>query len=61
VLRSYQRVVVPEMNLGQLAVLLEGRFAVPVASVTKVSGRPFGAAELEERLRPYVIKEGEPA
>ncbi|RFU19142.1 2-oxoacid:acceptor oxidoreductase subunit alpha [Geodermatophilus marinus] len=54
VLRSYRRVVVPEMNLGQLALLLQGRFTVPVESVTKVAGLPFGAAELAERLTPYV-------
>jgi 2-oxoglutarate ferredoxin oxidoreductase subunit alpha len=54
VLRSYRTVVVPEMNLGQLAFLLQGRYAVPVESVTKVAGLPFGAAELAERLTPYV-------
>ncbi|SEO56354.1 2-oxoacid:acceptor oxidoreductase subunit alpha [Trujillonella endophytica] len=54
VLRSYRRVVVPEMNLGQLAFLLQGRFALPVVSVTKVAGLPFGAAELEDRLQPHL-------
>ncbi|NEK56861.1 2-oxoacid:acceptor oxidoreductase subunit alpha [Geodermatophilus sabuli] len=61
VLRSYRRVVVPEMNLGQLAFLLQGRFCVPVDSITKVSGMPFGAAELAELLGPYVTKEEVPA
>jgi 2-oxoglutarate ferredoxin oxidoreductase subunit alpha len=61
VLRSYRRVVVPEMNLGQLAFLLQGRFCVPVESITKVSGMPFGAAELADLLSPYVTKEKVPA
>jgi 2-oxoglutarate/2-oxoacid ferredoxin oxidoreductase subunit alpha len=61
VLRSYRTVVVPEMNLGQLAFLLQGRFALPVESETKVAGLPFGAAELAERLTPYVSKEQVPA
>jgi 2-oxoglutarate/2-oxoacid ferredoxin oxidoreductase subunit alpha len=61
VLRAYRRVVVPEMNLGQLAFLLQGRFAVPVESVTKVAGQPFGAGELESRLEPYAIAEEVPA
>jgi 2-oxoglutarate ferredoxin oxidoreductase subunit alpha len=61
VLRSYRRVVVPEMNLGQLVFLLQGRFCVPVDSITKVSGMPFGAAELAELLSPYVTKEEVPA
>jgi 2-oxoglutarate ferredoxin oxidoreductase subunit alpha len=61
VLRTYRRVVVPEMNLGQLAFLLQGRFCVPVESITKVSGMPFGAAELADLLSPYVTKEEVPA
>jgi 2-oxoglutarate ferredoxin oxidoreductase subunit alpha len=48
VLRSFRTVLVPEMNLGQLALLLRGRFAVDVRSHTKVSGLPFPADELHE-------------
>jgi len=47
VLRSYPHVVVPEMNLGQLALLLRGRFLVDVQSVTKVEGMAFLAEEIE--------------
>jgi 2-oxoglutarate/2-oxoacid ferredoxin oxidoreductase subunit alpha len=54
VLRRYRQVVVPEMNLGQLAFLLQGRFALPVESITKVAGLPFGAGELEALLAPHV-------
>ncbi|WP_029429875.1 2-oxoacid:acceptor oxidoreductase subunit alpha [Blastococcus sp. URHD0036] len=54
VLERYRTVVVPEMNLGQLAFLLQGRFARQVVSVTKVAGMPFGAEELQELLRPHV-------
>ncbi|SFT82315.1 2-oxoglutarate ferredoxin oxidoreductase subunit alpha [Geodermatophilus amargosae] len=57
VLRRYRKVVVPEMNLGQLAFLLQGRFCIPVESITKVAGMPFGAAELAERLTPLMMKE----
>ena len=46
VLRRYDRVLVPEMNLGQLALLLRGRFLVDVHSHTQVSGMPFKAAQL---------------
>ncbi|MFE2043055.1 2-oxoacid:acceptor oxidoreductase subunit alpha [Streptomyces sp. NPDC059477] len=46
VLRRYERVLVPEMNLGQLALLLRGRFLVDVRSHTQVSGMPFRAARL---------------
>ncbi|GAA3764202.1 2-oxoglutarate ferredoxin oxidoreductase subunit alpha [Spinactinospora alkalitolerans] len=46
VLRGYDRVLVPEINLGQLALLLRGRFLVDVISYTKVRGLPFKAEEL---------------
>ncbi|WNG80287.1 2-oxoacid:acceptor oxidoreductase subunit alpha [Mycobacterium sp. ITM-2016-00316] len=47
VLRRYPKVVVPEMNLGQLALLLRGKFLVDVQSVTKVEGMAFLADEVE--------------
>src|SRR3954462_6399001 len=47
VLRRYPQVVCPEMNLGQLALLLRGTFLVDVQSVTKVEGMAFLADEVE--------------
>jgi len=47
VLASYDRVVVPEMNLGQLAMLLRAKYLTDVQSYTKVAGLPFKAEELE--------------
>jgi 2-oxoglutarate ferredoxin oxidoreductase subunit alpha len=47
VLDRYQNVVIPEMNLGQLALLLRGRFLVDIQSVTKVEGMAFLAEEVE--------------
>ncbi len=48
VLRRYERVVVPEMNLGQLALLLRAKYLVDVVGYSKVRGLPFGAAELAD-------------
>lgn len=47
VLRRYPKVVLPEMNLGQLALLLRGRYLVDIQSVTKVAGQAFLADEVE--------------
>ncbi|OHU97127.1 2-oxoacid:acceptor oxidoreductase subunit alpha [Mycobacterium talmoniae] len=47
VLRRYPKVVAPEMNLGQLALLLRGKYLVDVQSVTKVAGMAFLADEVE--------------
>ncbi|MFM8600173.1 MAG: 2-oxoacid:acceptor oxidoreductase subunit alpha [Mycobacterium sp.] len=48
VLRRYPKVVLPEMNLGQLALLLRARYLVDVQSVTKVAGMAFRADEIED-------------
>jgi 2-oxoglutarate ferredoxin oxidoreductase subunit alpha len=50
VLARYERVVVPEMNLGQLAHLIRAKYLVDAISVTQVRGLPFKADELAEML-----------
>jgi 2-oxoglutarate ferredoxin oxidoreductase subunit alpha len=50
VLRRFRRVVLPEMNLGQLALLLRARYLVDVESVTKVQGKPFTRQEIHELI-----------
>lgn len=41
VLRSYPRILLPEMNCGQLALVIQGTFLTPVISYSKVQGKPF--------------------
>jgi 2-oxoglutarate ferredoxin oxidoreductase subunit alpha len=50
VLRRYPKILVPEMNLGQLALLLRAQFLVDAVSYTRVRGRPLSAAELEDAI-----------
>ncbi|MCE3552490.1 2-oxoacid:acceptor oxidoreductase subunit alpha [Pseudonocardia sp. RS11V-5] len=54
VLASYRTVLVPEMNLGQLALLLRGKYLVDAKSYTKVSGLPFKAEELQDVFLDYL-------
>ncbi|HEY9378013.1 MAG TPA: 2-oxoacid:acceptor oxidoreductase subunit alpha [Jiangellaceae bacterium] len=54
VLRAYDRVLVPEMNLGQLALLLRGRFLVDVQSYNRVRGLPFKAEELADVIEKAI-------
>ena len=54
VLSSYDKVLVPEMNLGQLALLLRGRFLVDVISYNQVRGMPFRAAELADVIQDVI-------
>ncbi|MEI4270133.1 2-oxoacid:acceptor oxidoreductase subunit alpha [Klenkia sp. LSe6-5] len=58
VLRSYDRVVCPEMNLGQLALLLRAKYLVDVHSHTQVRGLPFRAAELAAVLQDVIDSTG---
>jgi 2-oxoglutarate/2-oxoacid ferredoxin oxidoreductase subunit alpha len=50
VLAGYDKVVIPEMNLGQLALLIRAKYLIDAVSVTQVRGMPFKAAELAEML-----------
>jgi 2-oxoglutarate/2-oxoacid ferredoxin oxidoreductase subunit alpha len=50
VLRSFDRVLVPELNTGQLAQVLRGRFLVDVESFCKLQGQPLFSAEIEAEI-----------
>jgi 2-oxoglutarate ferredoxin oxidoreductase subunit alpha len=49
-LRSYERVIVPEMNKGQLKTLLRDQYLVDAKPVNKVSGQPFKIAEIQAAI-----------
>ena len=50
-LSSFDQVVVPEMNRGQLVTLLRGRYPIPAESFAKVTGKPFRIDEIEDFAR----------
>ena len=50
VLQRFQRVLVPELNLGQLRMLLRAEFLVDAVGFNKVKGRPFQVAELVQKI-----------
>ncbi len=54
VLRSYERVVIPEHNLGQLLKLVRAEFLVDARGYNRVAGVPFKAAELEATLESHL-------
>ncbi len=54
VLHHYKRVIVPEMNLGQLALLLRGRFLVDAIGYNQVRGMPFKAEELKDVIEDVI-------
>ena len=50
ILSRYEKVVLPELNRGQLAQLLRGLFLKDITPVSKVQGLPFKSAEIEEAI-----------
>jgi 2-oxoglutarate ferredoxin oxidoreductase subunit alpha len=50
VLRSYKKVVVPEMNLGQLLWVLRAKYLVDAEGFNKIQGKPFRQAEIEAKI-----------
>lgn len=51
ILKSFRKIIVPEMNLGQLAFLLRGKFLVQAESLNQVRGKPFFVQELVEAFK----------
>lgn len=54
VLKSYDKVVIPEMNLGQLAHIIRSRFLIDVVSYNQVRGMPFTSSQLESMLEEVI-------
>jgi len=50
-LARFDRVLIPELNMGQLATLIRSRYLIPAESYPKVQGQPFKIQELETRIR----------
>jgi 2-oxoglutarate ferredoxin oxidoreductase subunit alpha len=48
VLRSFRTVLIPEVNLGQLLMVIRARYLIPAIGLDKVRGKPFRIAEIEE-------------
>ncbi len=54
VIASFDKVLIPELNLGQLSMLVRSRYVVDAATLNKVTGRPFLIAEVEEKIHELV-------
>ena len=50
VLNNFRHVLVPELNLGQLRMLLRAKYLVDVIGLNKVQGQPFLTSEVEEKI-----------
>ncbi len=55
-LARFDKVLVPEMNMGQLSTILRDRFLVPAEGLHKVTGKPFRIVEIEDGIRASLEK-----
>ncbi len=55
IMANFKRVLVPELNMGQLQWILRARFARDVEGLHKVKGQPFKIAEVRERIRQMAV------
>jgi len=54
VLGRFEKVLVPELNMGQLRMLLRGEYGYPVVGFNKVQGCPFKVSEIQRRIEEFV-------
>ena len=54
VLRRFETVIIPELNLGQLAMLIRSQFLIDAVIFSKVKGKPFKVAEIVNKVKQYL-------
>ena len=58
VIKRYKKVLVPELNMGQLSMILRAKYLVDTVGLNKIQGRPFKQAELEQKIEEMLgVKE----
>jgi 2-oxoglutarate ferredoxin oxidoreductase subunit alpha len=54
VLRSYDKILIPEMNTGQLLKVIRAEFLIDAVGLNKVAGEPFKVTEISEKILEMV-------
>ena len=54
ILRSYKKVLIPELNMGQLSFLVRSKFLIDAVGLNKVQGRPFAVQEVINSIRQHL-------
>ena len=58
VLRSYERMLVPEMNSGHLLQLVRARYLVDAVGYNRITGKPFKAGEIADAIQTAGVARG---
>jgi len=56
ILKRYERVLIPELNRGQLRLLIRGEFMVPAVGLNKIQGKPFTIREITRKIREMLAE-----
>lgn len=54
-LKGYDKILIPEMNCGQLLQLIRAKYLVPAIGFSKVQGLPFTTSELKEKIKELLV------
>ena len=54
VLKNFETVIIPELNMGQLALLIRAKFLVDAVSYSKIQGKPFKVTELVKKIKEHL-------
>lgn len=50
VLKQFKQILIPEMNLGQLSIIIRAKYLIDVVSYPKIKGRPFMISEIQDKI-----------
>ena len=56
ILNRFDRVLVPELNMGQLRMLIRGRFLKDAVGLNKVKGKPFAVVEIVQKIKSLLAE-----
>jgi len=54
VLKRYKKVLVPEMNMGQLLMVLRAKYLIDARGLNKIQGKPFKQEEIENKIKEMI-------
>lgn len=54
ILRSYKKVLIPELNLGQLSMIIRSKYLIDAVGLNKIQGKPFSVSEIVTKINSLV-------
>jgi len=54
-LNSFDKVLIPEINNGQLVKMIRDKYMIPATGINKIKGRPFGVDELKQEINNAIV------